>query len=118
MGAMALWTDHSAAIVEGMGRERKGGGVRERYVRFARLHAPSGRPARSFLLPAGEGGRYGRMRVIGPHESHVLGRKVDRGSQAPHPPLRGTFSRGEKGEDVEVAGRTSACRPFTAAARP
>ena len=36
------------------------------------------------------------MRGPGPSMSHVLGREVDREAEAPHPPLRGTFSRGEK----------------------
>jgi len=52
---------------------------------------------RSSLLPAGEGGRDGRMRVTGPHISHVPRREADLEAKTPHPPLRGTFSRGEKG---------------------
>ena len=35
------------------------------------------RSVRSSLLPPGEGGRDGRMRVPVPHTSHVLGREVD-----------------------------------------
>ena len=50
--------------------------------------------------PPGEGGRDGRMRGTGPSKSHVLGREVDHRSRAPHPPLRGTFSRGEKGGGI------------------
>ena len=49
-----------------------------------------------YLLPAGEGGRDGRMRVPGPHMSHVLRR--DGRSQrpkTPHPPLRAPSPGGE-----------------------
>ena len=55
------------------------------------------RPGRSSLLPPGEGGRDGRMRGPGPHRSGVLRREAEPTAKAPHPPLRGTFSRGEKG---------------------
>jgi hypothetical protein len=36
------------------------------------------------------------MRVIGPGGSLVLQAEADPTAKTPHPPLRGTFSRGEK----------------------
>ncbi len=48
------------------------------------------------LLPAGEGGRDGPMRVTGSHLSQARTPKVNVIAEPPHPPLRGTFSRGEK----------------------
>ncbi len=40
------------------------------------------------------------MRVTGFHNSNVLGRTLHREFKTPHLPLRGTFSRGEKGMGI------------------
>jgi hypothetical protein len=57
----------------------------------APLGTEPGRCVFPYLLPSGEGGRYGRMRGPGSGKS-----EVHREAESPHPPLRGTFSRGEK----------------------
>ncbi|MEJ7638907.1 MAG: hypothetical protein WKF75_13290, partial [Singulisphaera sp.] len=49
------------------------------------------------LLPPGEGGRDGRMRVPGPYRSHVLEREVNRDAKALIHPFGAPSPGGEGG---------------------
>ena len=80
------------------------------------LRMATGRGRCSYLLPPGEGGRDGRMRVTGSRMSLVRQARGPSRSEAPHPPLRGTFSRGEKvfGTAIRLEGK----RPSMSATTP
>ena len=69
------------------------------------------RAVRSSLLPAGEGGRYGRMRVTAPAWATSSG-GVEVEAGAPHPPLREHLLPGGEGEDAPPRRRRNGVRDF------
>ena len=98
--------DFRAARLPGLPRRKSvGGQVGQRWVSGLLAHGiqPSGESG--VLLPSPPGRRWPVRPDEGsrPRHGHVFG-GVDREAESPHPPLRGTFSRGEKVNTLRIAG--------------